>query len=173
MIKWGLFMMSAVFYYYGSICYRMDKKEYTVFFALGCAISFYLFLKRLRENRYLHMSMKKIDKLSGKAFEEYLMVQFKRMGYRVKATEDSHDYGADLILKKRKTCIVVQAKRYEKNIGISAIQEVVGSIAYYEADKAMVVTNRYFTKSAQNLAMQNGVELWNREVIRKKFHIRG
>ena len=121
----------------------------------------------------LAMSMKKIDKPSGKAFEEYLTVQFRKMGYRVRMTEGSHDYGADLILKKRKTCIVVQAKRYEKNIGISAIQGVVGSIAYYGADRAMVVTNRYFTKSTQNLAKQNGVELWNREVIRKKFHIRG
>ena len=70
--------------------------------------------------------------------------------------------GADLILRRRGEKIVVQAKRYEKNVGIAAVQEAVGSVAYYDADRAMVVTNSGFTKSARNLARQNEVELWGR-----------
>ena len=81
-------------------------------------------------------------------------------------------YGADLIVRKRGEKIVVQAKRYEKNVGIAAVQEAVGSVAYYDADRAMVVTNSGFTKSARNLARQNDVELWGRYDIQKKFKIR-
>ena len=57
-------------------------------------------------------------------------------------------------------------------MGIAAVQEAVGSIAYYDADRAMVVTNSGFTQSARNLARQNDVELWGRYDIQEKFKIR-
>lgn len=161
----------AILYYLGYTAYCSDGIGVTVVCALLCSAFFLSFLRRVWRSRYLFMSMKKIDRLSGEAFEEYLYVQFKRLGYRVKYTEASHDYGADLILKKRGKCIVVQAKRYDRNIGIGAIQEAAASVAYYEADQAMVVTNRYFTKSAWNLARQNDVILWTREDMRKRFRI--
>ncbi len=55
------------------------------------------------------------------------------------------------------------------NVGIAAVQEVVGSIAYYKADRAMVVTNSNFTKSARDLAKRNEVELWEEKKCRKNF----
>lgn len=54
-------------------------------------------------------------------------------------------------------------------MGIAAVQEVVGSIAYYKADRAMVVTNSNFTKSARDLAKRNEVELWGRKEMQKKI----
>ena len=140
--------------------------------AMCCAASFVCLIQRSRYIGYLHMKMDKIDRLSGKAFEEYLRAQFKHKGYRVAQTEDSHDYGADLLLKKRGELIVVQAKRYDRNVGLSAVQQAVGAIAYYGADRAMVVTNSGFTKSARRLARHNDVELWDRDAIRKNFGIR-
>ena len=98
--------------------------------------------------------------------------------YRYGYEEHSHEtqegvpYGADLVLRKWGKKIVVQAKRYERNVGIAAVQEVVGSIAYYKADRAMVVTNSNFTKSARDLAKRNEVELWGRKEMQKKFHIK-
>ena len=162
----------GVLYYLGYTAYCGDHVIITVLCTLICAAFLLSFLRRIWRGRYLNMSMGKIDRLSGEAFEEYLYVQFKRLGYRVRFTEASHDYGADLILKKRGKRIVVQAKRYDKNVGLAAVQEVVGSVAYYEADRAMVVTNSGFTKSARSLARQNEVELWDREEIRKRFHIK-
>ncbi|MDO4976286.1 MAG: restriction endonuclease [Eubacteriales bacterium] len=171
---WLLELLAALAMYCGGYWYYCNGNiEYTACFAMACAIFCILFLRSVWSGRYVNMPMKRIDRLSGAAFEQYLIVQFRRLGYRVKTTEISHDYGADLIMKKRGEKIVVQAKRYERNIGISAVQEAVAAIAYYEADRAMVVTNRYFTKSARNLARQNDVELWGRDEIRKKFRIRG
>ncbi len=165
-------VIAAVFYYIGYLKFCEGDTQNMLICAALSGFSFLLSIRRLKYGRYVNMSMKKIDKLSGKAFENYLAVQFRRLGYRVSLTEDTNDYGADLILKKRGKTIVVQAKRYDRNIGISAVQEAVGSVAYYEADGAMVVTNQYFTKNAKNLARQNEVDLWGREEIRKKFKIR-
>lgn len=167
------FLASVIFFYlkgYGS--YHSGSPQETGAWAVICAVCLLCLIKRFRYVRYLHMRMKKVDKLSGKAFESYLIAQFKHMGYRVFQTEDSHDYGADLLLKKRGESIVVQAKRYDRNVGLSAVQEAVGAVAYYGADRAMVVTNSGFTKSAKNLARQNDVELWDREEIKKRFLIR-
>lgn len=170
-LKWVLFVSVLFTYWKGYQLFKAGQGEASVGCALCCAVLLFFFFRRLIWLHYLHMRLKKIDKLSGRAFEKYLRVQFKHLGYRVKLTDFSHDYGADLVVKKRGERIVVQAKRYEKNVGIAAVQEAVGSVAYYDADRAMVVTNSGFTKSARNLARQNEVELWGRREIQEKFHI--
>ncbi|MDD7114580.1 MAG: restriction endonuclease [Lachnospiraceae bacterium] len=169
-----LILIVAVLFTYwrGYTFYDTAQGEIAVEYALACAICLILAVKQMIKTHYLNLTMRKVDKLSGRAFEKYLRVQFRHLGYRVRLTESSHDYGADLVIKKRGEKIVVQAKRYEKNVGIAAVQEAVGSIAYYDADRAMVVTNSGFTKSARNLARQNDVELWGRYDIQKKFKIR-
>lgn len=55
--------------------------------------------------------------MTGREFEIYLSVLFRNLGYKVKLTKASGDYGADLILKKSGLSIVVQAKRYKKKWG--------------------------------------------------------
>ncbi|MDD7210128.1 MAG: restriction endonuclease [Lachnospiraceae bacterium] len=168
---WLWFSAMVVTYGQGYVFYTGGEEEKAVACTILCACAILLFFRRLFTLRYLHMKMKKIDKLSGRAFERYLAAQFRRLGYRVTLTDLSHDYGADLLLRKWGKKTVVQAKRYEKNVGIAAVQEAVGAIAYYNADRAMVVTNSGFTKSARNLAWQNEVELWGRNEIRENFHI--
>ena len=48
---------------------------------------------------------------------------------------------------------------------IKAIQEAVASINYYSCNKAMVISNSYFTKNARELASSNSVELWDRDKL--------
>ncbi|MDK2808940.1 MAG: restriction system protein [Clostridiales bacterium] len=128
-----------------------------------------LLLKKLRIQwrrfRILHFSIHKIDQMSGEAFEAYLYEQFVRLGFKVTTTNVSGDYGADLILQKKKLVIALQAKRYQGKIGVKAIQEVLGSMAYYEADKGLVVTNSTYTRNAEKLAEVNHVLLWDRDVL--------
>lgn len=112
--------------------------------------------------------------MTGIEFEEFLKAHFQSLGYRVTLTQASHDYGADLILKDRngeKTA--VQAKKYSGKVGIKAVQEISGAVGYYGADKAIVVTNSYFTSSAVQLAKSNAVELWDRNQLIQRFQIQG
>jgi len=97
--------------------------------------------------------------LNGYEFEGYLVNLFKLLGYNVVQTSLSRDQGADLILSKGDEKIVVQAKKYDGKVSNKAVQEIVAAKNYYDADKAMLVTNSSFTKSAIELAFSWGAPL--------------
>ncbi|RUT09743.1 hypothetical protein DSM106972_002380 [Dulcicalothrix desertica PCC 7102] len=107
----------------------------------------------------------KIDGMLGKEFESFLLRLLERFGYWGYQTADSGDYGADLIVFKDGLKIVVQAKRYSKSVGVKAIQEVLGAVKYYNADKALVITNSRFTKGAYKLAASGDVDLCDRSQL--------
>ena len=105
-----------------------------------------------------------VDLMDGLTFESWLHDLFQELGYKVEQTKASHDFGADLVLSRDGVRTVVQAKRYDSSqaVGISAVEEVLGSMGYYKADRAMVVTNQYLSASAQRLAAQHDVAIMNR-----------
>lgn len=157
---------------FGYAAHRSGSNVRSAAWAMTCAGFMILFVNRLINGRYVNMPLHKVDQLSGNSFEMYLAEHFRRMGYRVKVTEGSHDYGADLILKKHKELIVVQAKRYDRAVGLTAVQEVIGAVGYYEADRGMVITNNRFTKNAFSLAKQNDISLWGRQELIRHFGAR-
>jgi restriction system protein len=103
-----------------------------------------------------------IDRMTGHQFEIFLKELFKSLGYRVKKTPDSGDFGADLYMEKDGKTYIVQAKRYKSKVGIKAVQEIVAAKSYYKAEYAIVVTNNYFTEAAKELAKKNNVILCER-----------
>nr|WP_237049352.1 restriction endonuclease [Lentibacillus amyloliquefaciens] len=107
--------------------------------------------------------IKDIDRMQGYQFETYLQVLFKEMGYRPVVTQQSGDYGADVVLKGRNK-IVIQAKRYgyKHNVSMDAVREVFAAMFFYKADEAWVITNSFFTRQAKTLAKACGVTLLNR-----------
>lgn len=117
----------------------------------------------LAERRLSRSGIDEIDAMGGVVFERRLAHLFSSLGYRVEQTRALGDFGADLILERDGVRTVVQAKRWKKNVGIKAVQEAVASKPMYRCDRAMVVTNRYFTPSAKRLAKANHVTLWNRD----------
>lgn len=112
-----------------------------------------------------YISIRDLDYLEGYHFELFLKKLFKTMGYKVKNTPLSGDQGADLVLERFNEVIAVQAKRYNSKVNNKAVQEVVASLAYYNANNGMVVTNSNFTSSAVRLARSNNVELINRKKL--------
>lgn len=107
--------------------------------------------------------MKEIDLMTGLQFKKILSHLFESEGYDVKLTPRSGDHGADLVLRKGSDIIVVQAKRYSNNIGISAVNEIVGASGYNKANKRWVITNQFYTKAAIVQAHKNKVKLLNRD----------
>lgn len=75
--------------------------------------------------------------------------------------------GADVIAYKDNIKYVIQVKFYNNPVGNKAVQEVVGAIGMYKANKGIVVTNSTFTDSAIELASANNIELINGEKIEK------
>lgn len=113
----------------------------------------------------LPMTMEEIDNMDGLQFEDFLSKLFSKMGYGVQLTKASGDQGADLIIEKYGDRTAVQAKCYTGNVGNAAVQEVIGAKNFYHCSEAIVVSNRYYTPSAMELAKVNSVDLWNRNKL--------
>lgn len=132
---------------------------------LGIAMGIRFFLDAKAQERLKRSGIKDIDQMDGRQFEHYLGLLFRNQGYKVEVTRAAGDYGADLIIQKDGKKIVVQAKRYSKNVGIEAVQQAQASIAHYKAHEAWVVSNRDYTDAARNLASSNSVRLINRDKL--------
>lgn len=105
------------------------------------------------------MDLEAIQSLSGVEFEDYLYEVFKDMGYCVQKTRATGDFGVDLLLESPGSKIAVQAKRYKKNVGFKAVQEVHTGMHYYDATEAWIVTTSSFSKQAIEGADKLGVQL--------------
>lgn len=139
-----------------------------VSFLLIVVKSFFKRLKRkLKINKYKNYDFSKIDYMDGIEFENLIDAKFQKMGYTTKLTKATKDYGVDLIATKNKKSIAIQIKRYNRNVGVKAIQEVIAAKAFYKTDTAMVLTNSYFTKPAKNLAKETDVILIDRSKLAK------
>lgn len=98
--------------------------------------------------------------MDGKKYENVVASYLRRKGFfAVKVTGESGDYGVDVLARKSIHKYAVQCKYYSKPVGVNAVQQVVGGMAYYGCDRAMVVTNSTFTRQAQSLASKNDVIL--------------
>ncbi|MFR6141852.1 MAG: restriction endonuclease [Finegoldia sp.] len=142
-----------------------------IFFLSFVLIVIKTFFKRLKRklkiNKYKNYDFSKIDYMDGIEFENLVDAKFQKMGYTTKLTKATKDYGVDLIAIKNKKSIAIQIKRYNRNVGVKAIQEVIAAKAFYKTDTAMVLTNSYFTKPAKNLAKETNVILIDRSKLAK------
>lgn len=103
----------------------------------------------------------KISVKTGIDYEYYVEEYFKKLNYNVSRTPKTGDQGADLIVVKNGIKTAVQCKYYSKSVGNKAVQEVIAGKNFYQCDKAMVVSNAVFTKSARQLAYNSDVDLMN------------
>ncbi|WP_042161141.1 restriction endonuclease [Paenibacillus gorillae] len=135
----------------------------------GCVLGMYavivILYNQKQTERLKKSGIKEIDKMEGRQFEIYLGHLFRMHNYVVEVTQATGDFGADLVIKKGSQKIVVQAKRYGKNVGLKAVQEIRAALDHYGAAEAWVVTNRDYTEQAYTLAKSNGVRLINREQL--------
>ncbi|WP_083609454.1 restriction endonuclease [Paenibacillus sp. P3E] len=128
-------------------------------------VALMIIIGQKRAERLKKSGIAEIDKMEGVQFEQYLGHLVRSQGYKAEVTQAAGDYGADLVLSKDGKRIVVQAKRYGKNVGLKAVQEVRGAVSHYGASAAWVVTNRDYTEQAYKLAKSNNVRLIGREEL--------
>lgn len=118
-----------------------------------------------------NITLADVDIFSGVEFERFVGTLFVADGYHIEYTRISNDKGIDLIARKNGTSIGIQCKCYSSSVGISAVQEVFAGKSYYSLDKALVITNNYFTQAAIDLAKSTGVILWDRNILEAKMSV--
>ena len=126
-----------------------------------------LFNNLIREDD-LSIHIDAIDRMSGRDFELYVADVFSILGYEAYLTPETGDQGVDIILKKNNESIAVQTKRYSTSVGNSAVQEIIAGRIFYSCSRSLVITNNFYTKSAYELSVNDGlVELINRNGLEK------
>ena len=120
-----------------------------------------------RENLFIEHELILIDTLTGLEFEDYFAKILTKLGYSATVTKASGDDGGDIIAIKDNTKIVFQCKNYSEPVGNKAVQEVYTAKDIYKCQKAIVITNNYFTKQAKKEAEILLVELWDRDILLK------
>jgi restriction system protein len=133
--------------------------------AMLLILSIAIYQNKKRKQRLRESGIEEIDAMDGIQFEYYLKELYFSRGFAAEVTSASGDYGADLLLSKGGKKVVVQAKRHSKDVGIKAVQEVIGAKSYYSAHDAWVVSNRFYTKAAKELAQKSKVTLVDREQL--------
>lgn len=123
-----------------------------------------IFKELFPKNYYLEQ----LDNMSGLQFEQASKNILTNNGfYDVKVTKGSGDFGIDILAKNNHKKYAIQCKNYSGNVGVSAIQESFSGCRHYSCDIPVVFTNSYFTKQAIELAGSIGVELWDRNTLKK------
>lgn len=97
--------------------------------------------------------------LTPEQFEHFCAELLRRHGWKVSVTQQSKDFGADIIAKKNGKLLAVQCKQWSNSVGISAVQEIHSAKSYYKAHYAMVVSTAKYTSSARKLARETNVVL--------------
>ena len=99
--------------------------------------------------------------MDGYEFEYQCAKILKRKHFsKIKVTQSSGDQGIDIIAFKHRKKYGIQCKYYTHPVGNKAVQEAYAGANFYDCDKAVVMTNITFTKSATQLAQKLDVELW-------------
>ena len=112
------------------------------------------------------VQLSNFDNMDGHEFEFFCASLLRKNGYEnVSVTSGSGDQGVDIIAYKDDIKYGIQCKCYHSDIGNKAVQEVYAGKNFYNCDVGVVMTNRYFTKSAIELAKKNRIHLWDRKKL--------
>ncbi|AGI67465.1 hypothetical protein OAN307_c18070 [Octadecabacter antarcticus 307] len=101
----------------------------------------------------------------GWEFEHWVAEALEKFGWQARATQGSGDQGVDVVAAKDGLSLGIQCKRYSGSVGNKAVQEAYSGAKYMGLNKAAVLTNANFTKSAKELAASTGVLLLSPEDI--------
>ena len=130
-------------------------------------ISIIILVLKIRR-KYTHKNSKKyssisaIDNMSGLEFEKYVAMLLGEIGYTSVRLTEKYDLGVDIIAMKDGVTWGIQVKRYSGLVKADAVRQVVTALKYYGCDRAMVITNSYYSNVAIKLARINGCILKDR-----------
>jgi len=113
-------------------------------------------------------------KISPRDFEALIARLYKEMGYTTQLTQYSQDDGADIICYRddpgRRELLVVQCKRYAKNVGLKHVKELLGAVTDRKATKGVLITPGEFTRPAIQKADDNPqIELLGSSALQSLF----
>ena len=113
-------------------------------------------LRRKRKGKHINKNEKSLwytlesdfKNLNGDEFERIIAKLYRKKGYHVRKTPIGKDQGVDLIVRKGKLKIIIQAKNWQSKVSNTDILKTAGARQMQNATYALVITSSHFTKSA-------------------------
>ncbi|MAG57095.1 MAG: hypothetical protein CMJ83_12450 [Planctomycetes bacterium] len=105
-----------------------------------------------RRRRFLGFRLRDLDRLSGIEFEDWIAHVLERAGFRVTRTPRSGDFGVDLVAVRDGHRVGIEAKRRSSPVSNDVVRSVVAGCQYHRCDRAAVVTQSSFTRTAHRQA---------------------
>lgn len=126
--------------------------------------------KNARQARVNRMVGGDIDTLSGIDFEGVCQQLVEKMGFQTETTKASGDGGIDLIARNYQPLLsgkyIIQCKRYSGSVGEPIIRDLYGVVMSERANKGILMTTGYFTRSAVAFAEGKPIELIDGEQLK-------
>ena len=120
----------------------------------------------IKLRRFIKYKLSRVDTMTGLEFEKYVAKYLKKNGYKTKLTE-KYDLGIDIVAVKDGIRYGVQVKRHKGIVGANAVRQAVTALNLYDCDRAIVITNSYFSKTAIRLDNCNNCILFDRATLLK------
>lgn len=160
----GLFRLLILFDF---IFYMFFSQDFKFFIDMLFVIVLTYWFVRLfvHPKHYKGSNINQVNQMEGHEFEHYVSHLYSNLGYKTYVTKASGDYGADVIAEKNGIRYAIQCKRYKKPVGIKAVQEIVGALKVYHAQKGIVITNSTYTPAAIQLAEANQIKLIDKKQL--------
>jgi hypothetical protein len=104
-------------------------------------------------------------------FEYFIGYLFQEKGFDVEVTQQSNDYGVDVIAEDEDSKIAIQVKRKKpgNKVGSKTVRESLGSLHKYNADEALIVTSSSFTNPAIEQGKDSPINLWDRSILKDEI----
>ncbi|HYD34672.1 MAG TPA: restriction endonuclease [Vitreimonas sp.] len=139
---------------------------FLVVMALITGSSVLYFIWRHQHLRHRALQLADIDTMTGYEFEHYVAAVLRDRGYYdVTVTAAAQDFGVDVLYRDETTTYAAQVKRYKGFVGVEALYQATGGRDYYHKQRAVVITNSYFSAAAIELARETNMELINRDQL--------
>jgi restriction system protein len=148
----------------------LKVEHYALIFAIACSIVvavavLYKAFKFIRKWHRKDASDEAVDNMTGLQFERYIAGLLKHRGFKNVQLTEQYDLGVDIIANKEGITWGIQVKRYSGLVKADAIRQVVTALKFYRCDRAMVITNSYFSNVAKGLADSNDCVLIDRNQL--------
>lgn len=148
-----------------------------------------LSVENMYELYYLHEYEKEISQISsytlinnndldlknmtGQEFELHCKKLIDKMGFETELTKASGDGGIDIIAYNHQPLLsgkyIIQCKRYSGSVGEPIIRDLYGVVTSERANKGILITTGYFTKSAIGFAKDKQIELIDGDRLNELF----
>ncbi|XAM00540.1 restriction endonuclease [Phycisphaeraceae bacterium D3-23] len=121
-------------------------------------------------------SIDTIRELSWREFEQLLAEAYRRQGYRVTDTGQTHghaqpDGGIDLVLDRDGQRTLVQCKHWKtQKVGVKTARELYGVVASQHADRGVLITSGRFTQQTHDFAQDLPLNLIDGPQLQTLIH---